>query len=158
MTARIRAMAPKDKGAVMQILKGTVEFEPYEVVVAEELIDCFLHDPANSGYHILVAEKDTEIEGYVCFGPTPLTSGTWDIYWIAVSPLKKDRGIGKYLMTFAEERIRNTEGRLIMVETSSKPSYDNTRIFYEHRGYRQVACIADFYSPHDDKVIFEKRL
>lgn len=155
---RIRQMAPKDKGIVMQILRGTVEFEPHEVVVAEELIDCFLHDPASSGYHILVAEIESEVEGYVCFGPTPLTNGTWDVYWIAVSPLNKGQGVGKYLMAFAEERIRKTEGRLIMVETSSKPSYDNTRTFYEHRGYQQVCRIADFYSPHDDKVIFEKRL
>ena len=45
---RVRPMAPKDKGAVMQILRGSVEFETHEVVVAEELIDAYLHDPVNS--------------------------------------------------------------------------------------------------------------
>ena len=51
----IRPMTPEDKTAVMKILKATPEFTPGEVFVAEELIDCYLSDPVDSGYLILVA-------------------------------------------------------------------------------------------------------
>jgi GNAT superfamily N-acetyltransferase len=155
---RIRPMAPKDKGSVMQILRGSIEFEPAEVVVAEELIDAYLHDPMNSGYHIVVADINNSVEGYVCFGQTALTRGTWDIYWIAVSPKKKGQGIGKELMKYAEEKIKSMEGYLIIVETSSKTSYVDTRAFYDHRGYTVACTIADFYAPKDDKVMYLKRM
>jgi hypothetical protein len=45
----------------------------------------------------------------------------------------------------------------LVVETSSRPDYSGTRHFYEARGYRQAATVADFYAPGDDRVIYTKR-
>jgi ribosomal protein S18 acetylase RimI-like enzyme len=158
MTANIRPMAAKDKSAVMEILQHTPEFKPAEVVVAEEVIDGYLCDPTGSGYHVIVAEDGGYIVGYLAYGPTPLTEGTWDFYWAAVVPQKRGRGIGKSLLAFAEREIVEARGRLALIETSSKPEYENTRRFHQSQGY-EVACrIPDFYSPGDDKVIFVKRL
>jgi len=74
----------------MHILKNTPEFLPPEVIVAGELIDAFLEEEKSSGYHIYVADMDGEIAGYVCYGDTPLTEATWDLYWIAVANDKQD--------------------------------------------------------------------
>ena len=150
-------MTANDKPALMQILKNTPEFKPFEVTVAEELIDYYLSDGAKSGYTVLVAD-DEGVAGYVCFGETPCTVGTWDIYWIAVSGEKRGKGIGKMLDTFTENAIRKAHGRLAFIETSSTPLYENTRRFYEGRGYKQVARIPDFYMPGDDKLILQKNL
>ena len=158
MGLNIRVMTNKDKTAVMQILRKTPEFKPVEVVVAEEVIDSYLGDPCRSGYHILVAELDSTVAGYICFGPTPLTEGTWDIYWMAVAPDRQRQGIGSVLLDSAERNIRETEGRLSIIETSSLPSYVNTRDFYRRHGYEIIASIPDFYALGDDKVIFQKRL
>ncbi len=150
-------MTGEDKPAIMQILCATPEFKPSEVVVAEEVLDCYLNDPS-AGYFTLVAETGTIIAGYVCFGVTPLTEGTWDIYWIAVAREMRGKGIGATLLTAAEDKIKQLEGRLIFAETSSIPEYEKTRRFYQSQGYQVVAQIADFYVPGDDKVIFQKRL
>jgi ribosomal protein S18 acetylase RimI-like enzyme len=158
MMTRIRPLAPRHKSVVMRILRNSPEFEQQEVQVAEEIIDAYLHDAVNSGYHIAVAEIDSDVEGYICYGPTPLTKGTWDIYWIAVSPQKKGLGIGKELMYFAEDSIKRAEGRLVLIETSSKPLYENSRIFYQKRDYELICRIADFYAPKDDKLIYLKRI
>lgn len=158
MIPRIRPLAPRDKPAIVNILKASPEFELHEIDVAAEVIDDYIRDPVHSGYHISVAELDNTIEGYICYGPTPLTKGTWDIYWIAVSPVKKRKGIGKDLLAFAEHRIGTEQGRLILVETSSKPSYEGAHGFYATMGYELVSRISDFYSPKDDKLIFQKRL
>jgi hypothetical protein len=77
-------MSAKDKRALLPMLKNTPEFKPIEVTVAEELIDNYLAYGVKSGYHIQVAEDDGEVVGYICYGETPCTIGTWDIYWIAV--------------------------------------------------------------------------
>ena len=128
------------------------------MTVAEELIDCYLEDPLDSGYHILVAQVDSTVAGYICYGPTPLTEGTWDIYWVAVVQEKQGQGIGGTLMKSAEKEIVKANGRLSIIETSSTPAYEKTRHFHLSQGYQIIARIPDFYAPRDDKLILQKRL
>ena len=113
---------------------------------------------ARSPYNILAADDEGEVAGYICFGETPCTVGTWDIYWIAVSREKRGKGIGKMLSGTAEAAIKKARGRLVFIETSSTPLYENTRKFYLGRGYEIVARIPDFYMPGDDKLILQKRV
>lgn len=158
MRPEVRPMTDEDKPAVIQMLRNIPEFEPTEIDVAEEVINSYLGDSIRSGYHIFVAEVGSSIAGYICYGPTPLTEGTWDIYWLAVAPDKQSQGIGKALLNFADGNIKERKGRLALIETSSKPEYETTRLFYRAQGY-EIACrIADFYAPGDDKLVFQKRL
>ena len=85
-TIKVHPMIDEDKAEVMKILLTTPEFTISEVEVAEELIDSYLEYGTSSGYHILVAEVALKPAGYICYGPTPLTDGTWDIHWLAVAP------------------------------------------------------------------------
>ena len=158
MAIKIRHMQEKDKSALMKILRITPEFKLSEIVIAEEVIDDCLKDPVNSGYYTLVAEDDSGVEGYISYGPTPLTEGTWDLYWEAVAQEKRGQGIGSALMQAAEKEIRKAKGRLALIETSSTPMYENTRRFHLGLGYEIIARIPDFYSPGDDKLILQKRL
>lgn len=158
MKINIRSMSREDKPRVIKILRNTPEFKPFEVMVAEELIDCYLEDPSSSGYHILVAEVDSNVTGYICYGPAPLTEGTWDVYWVAVAREKQGQGIGNALMKSAEKDIMRAKGRLAIIETSSTPAYEKTRGFHLSQGYEIVARIPDFYAPGDDKLILQKRL
>jgi ribosomal protein S18 acetylase RimI-like enzyme len=151
-------MSREDKPGLREILRDTPEFKFFEVEVAEELINSYLNDPSGSGYHILVAEVDSTVAGYICYGPTPLTEGTWDIYWMAVAREKQGQGIGSALMKSAEREIVRGKGRLAIIETSSTPAYEKTRRFHTSQGYETVARIPDFYTPGDDKLILQKRL
>jgi ribosomal protein S18 acetylase RimI-like enzyme len=158
MRPKIRPMIRNDKPAVILMLRNIPEFKPAEVDVAEEVIDSYLGDSILSGYHIFVAEVSSSIAGYICYGPTPLTEGTWDIYWMAVAPDKQNQGIGKALLNFSEVNIKETKGRLSIIETSSTPEYEATRRFHQSQGYEIICRIADFYAPGDDKLVFQKRL
>ena len=158
MTIKIRHMLKKDKPALMKILRNTPEFKPSEVAVAEEVIDSCLKDRANSGYYTLIAEASSAVVGYICYGPTPLTDGTWDLYWAAVAQEKRGQGIGGALWEAAEGEIRKARGRLAIIETSSTPEYERTRHFHINQGYEVIARIPDFYAPNDDKLILQKRL
>lgn len=142
----------------MKILQNTPEFKPPEVVVAEEVIDSYLHDPQGSGYYVLVAEVASSVVGYICYGPTPLTDGTWDVYWQAVEQEKQGQGIGSALIEATEREIKKAKGRLAIIETSSTPAYEKTIHFHLGNGYEEIARIPNFYSPGDDKLILQKRL
>ena len=158
MKPEIRPLLARDKQPLINLLGDTPEFSPADLAVAEEVCDCYLKESFKSGYHIFVLDRDSSIPGYICYGPTPITEGTWDIYWIAVDRTVRGQGLGKRLLDFAEGKIREEKGRLIMIETSSRPDYENTRRFHLGRGYGEIARIPDFYAPGDDKLILQKRL
>ncbi|MFH1032821.1 MAG: GNAT family N-acetyltransferase [Chloroflexota bacterium] len=158
MQLKIRLMTRRDKPAIMQILKTAPEFQPAEVTIAEELIDYYLENPSSLDYRIYVARVESRTVGYICYGPTPLTEGTWDIYWMAVAGDFQGQGIGKAMLAFAENKIREAHGRLSFIETSSQPHYEKTRRFHYSQGYELISRIPDFYSPGDDKLTLWKRL
>lgn len=156
---KIRKMIPDDRLFVLMILEQTQMFTPAEIEVALELIDLFLTNPDQKDYIVYVAENNAhEITGYVCFGPTPATEGTFDLYWIAVSPNHQNQGIGKKLLEFTEFEIVKMNGRLVIIETSGQEKYFKTQQFYLHNQYLLEARIKDFYRPLDDRLIFVKRL
>ncbi len=154
---QIRRLRDTDKRTIRKVLEEVNTFTPEEISVAVSLIDEGMND--SPAYRFLVAtEKHDEVMGYICYGQAPMTSGTWDIYWIAVCRRFQRRRIGSLLLRFAEIEIRAEGGRLIAIETSSKPSYESTRRFYEKMGYHVKARIAKFYSEEDDKLVYCKYL
>ena len=96
--------------------------------------------------------------GYACWGPTPATDRTWDLYWIAVDPAVQGAGIGTILLEEVERRLVGQRARMLIIETSSRSDYAATRGFYLRRGYTETARVPDFYAPGDDRIIFVKRL
>jgi D-alanine-D-alanine ligase len=136
------------------ILRATQVFQPYEIDVAIELIDA----KPDAGYRFVVAELDGHVAGYACFGRTPCTDGTWDLYWIAVDPALHGSGVGWTLMQSTVDAIRAESGRMVIIETASKPAYDRTRAFYLKYGCREVARVPDFYAVGDDKVVYALEL
>jgi len=158
----IRPMVAADRSGVFRILENAGNFTPAEVAIALELIDEWLELGEHSGYltYVLDAQSEdgSEVLGYVCFGPTPLTESTYDLYWIAVDKSKHRGGVGKRLLKFTEEEIARRGGTMLLVETSSQETYGGTIQFYEKTGYELVGKIKDYYRTGDDKLIFMKKL
>jgi D-alanine-D-alanine ligase len=154
----IRRVEPRDRDTVLNLLERTGFFRPDEILIAQEVLDESLAKGPEGDYQSFVADVGGRAVGWVCYGPTPCTLGTFDIYWIGVDPKRQGRGIGAALMEFAEEGIVHRGGRLSIVETSGRAIYDSTRQFYLRIGYPEACRIADFYAPGDDKVVYAKRL
>jgi ribosomal protein S18 acetylase RimI-like enzyme len=162
MNRVIRPLVAADRSGVFRILENAGNFTPAEVGIALELIDEWLELGEHSGYLTYVLEardpEKSEVLGYVCFGPTPLTESTFDLYWIAVDKSKHRGGVGKRLLKFSEEEVVRRGGKMLLIETSSQETYGGTIQFYERTGYELVGKIPEYYKPDDDKLIFAKRL
>jgi len=154
----IRPLRSTDRQPLEAILAGTRAFSPEEIQIALELIDIVLTRPDQSDYMAWTHENDGDVDGYYCLGPTPATRGTFDLYWIAVSPAQQGKGVGRALNRHAENLVHSLGGRLIIAETSSRPDYTATRRFYQNAGYREVARIQDYYKVGDDLVVYGKYL
>ncbi len=107
-------------------------------------------------YEALGADIGGVLGGWICWGATPCTVGTWDLYWMAVDPPLHGAGVGTVLLAEMELRLAG-RARLIVVETAGRADYAPTRAFYEARGYAVAARIPDFYAPGDDLVVYVKR-
>jgi ribosomal protein S18 acetylase RimI-like enzyme len=156
-TTGIRRAGPEDKDVVMAILKRTKFFRPEELKIAEEVFDDSISGDSEVDYQSFVAREAHKTIGWICLGPTPCTVGTFDIYWLAVDPEHQNNGVGTSLVQYATTIIKNLKGRMITVDTSGSQRYLSTRQFYEKLGYCNEACIKDFYSVGDDKIIYIKR-
>ncbi len=157
-TTGIHRAGPEDKEAVMAILKQTKFFRQEELKVAEEVFDDAISGGPENDYQSFVARQAHKTIGWVCFGPTPCTVGTFDIYWIAVDPEHQNTGVGTSLMQYAATIIKNLKGRMITIDTSGSQRYFSTCRFYESLGYCKEACLKDFYAVGDDKIIYIKRI
>jgi ribosomal protein S18 acetylase RimI-like enzyme len=153
-----------DRARLAELLVATGAFRSDEVEVALSLFDLSHGDGAvdwrddPTAYQFLGAFEDGRLMGYACFGATPATEGTYDLYWLAVDPTAQGRGIGRALVRAVEQTLAARAARLLLVETSSRPDYAATREFYARNGFAEAARVRDFYAPADDRIVFTTRL
>ena len=133
-------------------------FSQEEVECVRDLWEEYLSvGPVVGGYNFIVDRDGDRVLGFACYGPRDLTSGVFDLYWIAVDSNTHRNGIGRRLLTATEEAVCRAGGRMLIAETSGTQHYEPTRNFYLGMGYRLEATIKDFYTAGDDLTIFVKR-
>jgi ribosomal protein S18 acetylase RimI-like enzyme len=153
----LRHLSATDRGRIEEITRAVGLFRQDEIPVALEVFDEAVRAAEAAPYTALGAEVDGRLAGWICWGPTPCTLGTFDLYWMAVDPAVQGTGIGTMLILEMERQLAGV-ARLIVVETAGRPDYGATRRFYEARGYRVTATIPDFYAPGDDQVVYVKEV
>jgi len=156
----VRPGTPADLSSLRALVDSIENFTADEKEVALELVE-FAITPAPAehvDYKLLLAEEGGALAGYVCFGPTPMTEATWDLYWIASSPTFRGKGAGSRLLLAMEEDVRRRGGRQVRIETSSMGEYAQTRSFYERHAYPEASRLHDFYKAGDDLVTLYKHL
>ncbi len=152
----IRRLKPADKNIIEGILNKVPLFKKEDIKVAMELIDITASNPLQTDYNVFVYEIDGTVIGYHCTGRRPLTDAVYDLYWIVTDPEHGKKGIGKELLEHAEEFVTKNNGRWMLIETSSKESYNATRNFYMRNNYTIISQINDFYSKGESLLIFGK--
>lgn len=177
MTATISVgpLTASHRPRIEEIVRAAGVFSEEEIGVALELFDAASGQwearspehavgalPATSfpspDYEFIGGFEGDQLLGYACFGATPSTDRTFDLYWIAVHPEAQRAGVGSALMAEVERQLQSRRARLIVIETSSREDYAPTRQFYQRRGYHETARLRDFYAPGDDRVVLTKRV
>ncbi len=150
----VRKTARADAAAILRLAAAEPLFSREDREVVEELLLDSLEDPEPGDYRFLTALDEGRVAGFACYGPTPLTRGTYDLYWICVGRKYRRRGVGRALLQAVLRRLRRSGARLLSVETSGRRDFAPTREFYERAGLTATARVPGFYAPGDDLVIF----
>jgi GNAT superfamily N-acetyltransferase len=153
----ISVSVAEDREMIGEVTRRTGVFDETECKTVFELFDTFIKDPAY-GYFFLSAYWNGALAGYACFGPTALTEGAFDFYWLSTDPSVQRKGIGQALCLAVMEEARKRNGRLIVIWTSSTPGYEPATKLYVKLGYEPSGRIRDFYKPGDDLLVFVKYL
>jgi ribosomal protein S18 acetylase RimI-like enzyme len=152
----LRPVGRAHRARLEQLTRDAGLFREDEIATAVELLDeCLAGDDE---YQFVGAFDGAELVGYACWGPTPGTLATSDLYWLVVDRSRQGSGVGSQLLREVERLLMADGRRLVVVETSSRADYTPTRRFYEARGYIRTATIAGYYAPGDDLVIYTKDL
>jgi ribosomal protein S18 acetylase RimI-like enzyme len=156
VSCSLRPVGRAHRARLERLTRDTGLFREEEVATAVELLDESLN--GDDDYRFVGAFDGDQLVGYACWGPTPGTEGTHDLYWIVVDHQRQGAGVGTQLLHEVESGLAAHGARLVVVETSSRADYAPTRRFYETRGYTRAATIPGYYAPGDDLVIYTKDL
>jgi ribosomal protein S18 acetylase RimI-like enzyme len=129
------------------------------VACAIELLEAVLDPPEGNTYEarVVVDEADLPV-CYACFGRTPMTDASFDLYWLVTAASLRGQGHGRHLLSALESELQARAARTLRVETSSLEGQGGALRFYERAGFSLVGRIADFYRPGDDLITLCKRL
>ncbi|AUX31454.1 MULTISPECIES: GNAT family N-acetyltransferase [Sorangium] len=160
-----RGLRPEDRPLIAELLESLPAFTADERAVALELVDVTLAQPSSDGYRFVLSFHGApggggapRLAGYLCYGRTPMTQSTYDLYWIATSPDFARSGVARGLVATMESEIAREGGGLVRVETGSREGHGAAVRFYDAVQFARAAVIEDFYAPGDDLIVYTKRV
>lgn len=154
----IKKITPQDMLAMQKLLSDIEIFTDEEIAVVNELLDIYIKNPLQKDYQFFATLEDHyELSSFICFGPTPMTANTYDLYWIGTHSKYRQKGLAQKLIEVMREEMRRHGRKIIRVETSSQELYQGTLNFYLRLGFKEEARLKDFYRDNDDLIIFTAR-
>lgn len=155
--AAIRPVMHKDVPALKAVINATGLF-PSELL--DDMLAGYLggHDGVDLWLTVDDDGPERRPIAVAYAAPERMTSGTWNLYLIAVHPEHQSKGVGATLVRHIESVLGARGERVLLVETSGLPEFERTRAFYLANGYHEEARIREFYAAGEDKVVFRKVL
>lgn len=152
--------AAGDRADILAVARSTGVFTAEEVATVDELFVGYVRSPEVSGYNFLsYRQPETgRLVGFACWGPTALSNGATDLYWIATDPAAQGQGVAAALFAAVEAAVRAAGRWLIVIWTSSRATYAPARAFYLRMGCLEGARLRDFYDRGDDLIVFSRYL
>ena len=153
----IRTARSEDQAKLLAIASATGLFTPPELEGFGDMIGEHL-DSEGEEEHCWIADDEDGLVGAAYYAPEAFAAGVWNLYFIGILPSEQGQGRGTALIRHVEADLRARGERLLLVETSSLDSFEQTRTFYRKNEYNEEARIRDYYNPGEDKIIFRKAL
>lgn len=123
----------------------------------DEMISDYFNNPETQDIWFTYVNQNRPVAIGYC-APEKLTEGTYNLLAIGVSKDFQRQGLATEMMKYIEQFLKKSNGRILIVETSTDDAQTGARNFYEKIGYRNAATIKDFWKDGEDKIVFWKRL
>lgn len=151
----IRETIRTDSDALLAIVESSGQFDENGLAHVKETLNSYL---AGESDGLWFTADDGEPVGVAYCAPEPVTDGTWNLLMLWTRHDRNGLGHGSALVHRVEQVLTRREGRLLIVETSGLPDFENARAFYSKCGFTQEARIKNFFAAGDDKIVYTKML
>jgi ribosomal protein S18 acetylase RimI-like enzyme len=153
----IRPTIPADTSALLAIATASGLFEPSQTAELAQMLSAHFDRASNSPDYWLTDDDNGPV-GVAYVAPERMTTGTWNLYLIAIHPDHQRQGRGALLLAQVEKMLTQSGERLLLVETAGTEDFEYVRSFYRQSGYQEEAKIRDFYTAGVDKIVYSKKL
>ena len=154
MKNKIQAVSHNDIVGLKRVVDSS-ELFPSEYL--DEMISDYLNNTNTQDIWFTYIDNDTPTAIGYCV-PEKLTNGTYNLLAIGVTRNSQRNGVATEMMSYIEKKLKQKDGRILIVETSSDDAQIGARKLYKKIGYTQMAVIKDFWNEGEDKIIFWKKL
>ncbi len=154
MNEKIRPVIKTDIDGLKIVLNSCGLF-PSEYL--DEMISDYFDNPKTQDIWFTCIDNKKNVAIGYCV-PEKFTDGTYNLLAIGVSKDTQRKGIANQMMNYIEQLLKENDGRILIVETSSDEAQIGARKLYEKIGYTQEAVIRDFWNDREDKIVFWKKL
>ena len=154
MNSKIKAVTRNYVAELKNVVDSSGLF-PSEYL--DEMISDYLHNPYTQEIWFTYINDNTPIAIGYCV-PEKFTNGTYNLLAIGVLQEFQRNGVATEMLHYIEQQLKQKDGRILIVETSSDDAQIGARKFYEKIGYAQMAVIRDFWNDGEHKIVFWKRL
>lgn len=152
-----RGITERDREKVEEILRSTDFFYEFEIETALEIADeTISKGTKGSGYHWMKITDEDGLVAFANYGKNDFSTHSWELYWIAVHNNSRHKKLGSKLLSAVEDDVKKLGGKILWIETSGRPLYAPTELFYKRNGYELHASLREFYGPGDPKQIYAK--
>jgi ribosomal protein S18 acetylase RimI-like enzyme len=154
----IKELESKDRGGVLQVIKEVDLFNAGELEYMTGLVDAYIAGSSEEGHYWIVAYTNDTLIGVAYYAPENFAQEVYNLYFLGIKPQNQGQGTGTKMIKYIESELKEAEQRILLVETSGLPEFENTRNFYLKQGFVREGVIREYYKAGDDKVIFWKKL
>jgi ribosomal protein S18 acetylase RimI-like enzyme len=155
--ATVRPAELDDMPALMTLIEAVGLFPPDEIEDLRGMLTDYFTGTGGDD-HFWITDDDNGLAGVAYYAPERMTEGTWNLYFIGVHPDRRREGRAAALLAYVEAALTARGERLLLVETSSLPTFERAWALYRKCGYDEEARIRDFYAAGSDKIVFRKAL
>ncbi len=103
---------------------------------------------------VVFIEADGVAQGFCIFGRERCCDALVYISWACVNNALRGHGLGRKLIDEVLSDCWKAGARKVLLQTSGRPQYLPTRIFYEKLGFRKEAEISDYYTEGEPSVFY----
>ncbi len=108
---------------------------------------------AQEAAELAVARHGSRVVGFIWFHLRGTFHHSGYVRWIAVAPEARDRGVGRRLMRYAEQRIFKAGPNVFLMVSDFN---EQAQRFYEALGYRLVGKVPDYIVPGIGEHVYRK--
>jgi len=148
---------PVEKSDLTNLKKVIDSNDLFPSELLDDMIKDYLAGTPENKEIWLTTEDSSQVVAFCA--PEKMTSGTFNLYLIAVHPWRQGKGIGTEILQHLEKHlVEQQQARILLVETSGNMEFDTARKFYQKCGFQEEARIREFYDKGEDKIVFWKKL